>query len=384
VAVGRRRERELDFAVAAGAVSLALSLGPVLWVFSTPHEAPLPYALFEKAMPVLRLGGATSRFQALAFLPLALGVAFAATRLLAARKARWVAALAVVLAAELAPADPGHSVWPFDPPDPAMAVIAASNVPGNVFDVDPGNLDMIHQLLHGRPQVFGCLSRIPPAALNRRFDDPVVGAFLNADRPVPDLPPAVSAAWLRHRWNVAFVVSPSFPQFESRARALGFPQIAKSDRGDLAVVFRVPEDPLPLAERIDFHELAAQPLAAMRTGVFAEGLHGPETIPFEGRQEPGCWTRADVTLFVPLAPGDYRLHLAAPGETAPLVTVRWGAGRQTSSRVFTRVQEIPLRVEPGDRFSDGVVRLELHAAPTLREAWKGGRELGAFLISLSR
>ncbi|MFI5197992.1 MAG: hypothetical protein ACHQJD_05190 [Thermoanaerobaculia bacterium] len=384
VAVGRRRERELDFAVVAGAVSLALSLGPVLWVFSTPHEAALPYAFLEKIFPAVRLGGVACRFQALAFLPLSLGVAFAATRLFAAGKAWVVVALTVILAAEFAPADPGHSVWPFDPPDPAMAAIASSNIPGNVFDVDPGNLDMIHQLLHGRPQVFGCLSRVPSVALNQRFEDPVVGAFLNADRPVPDLPPAVSAAWLRHRWNVAFVVSPSFPQFESRARALGFPQIARSERGDLAVVFRVPEDSLPLAERVDFHELAAQPLAAMRRGVFAEGLHGPETIPFEGRQEPGCWTRADVTLFVPFAPGDYRLRLAAPGETAPLVSVRWGAGRETSTRVVDRVQEIPLRVEPGDRFADGLVRLDLHTAPTLREAWKGGRELGAFLISLSR
>jgi hypothetical protein len=384
VAVGRRRERELDFAVAAGAASLALSLGPVLWIFSTPRAAPLPYALLEKAMPVLRLGGATSRFQALAFLPLALGVAFAATRLLAAGKVRIVAALAVVLAAEFAPADPGHSVWPFDPPDPAMAAIADSKAPGNVFDVDRGNLDMIHQLLHGRPQVFGCLSRIPPAALKQRYEDPVIGPFLDSDRPALDLPPAVSAAWLRDRWNVAFVVSPSFPQFESRARALGFPEIAKSDRGDRAVVFQVPEDPLPFVERVDFHELAAQPLAAMRSGIFAEGLHGPETPPFEGREEPGCWTRADVTLFAPLAPGDYRLRLAAPGETAPLVTVRWGAGRETSSRVVERVREIPLRIEPGDRFADGLVRLELHAAPTLREAWKGGRELGVFLISLSR
>jgi hypothetical protein len=385
VAVGRRRERELDFAVVAGAVSLALSLGPVLWVFSTPHEVPLPYTLLEKALPVVRLGGVTCRFQALAFLPLALGVAFAATRLLAAGKARGVAALAVILAAEFAPADPGHSVWPFDPPDPTMAAIASSRVPGNVFDVDPGNLDMIHQLLHGRPQVFGCLSRVPPAASLRRFEDPIVGAFLNADRPVPDLSPAISAAWLRHRWNVAFVVSPSYPQFESRARALGFPEIARSERGDLAVVFSVPEDPLPVVERVDFHELAAQPqLAAMRSGIFAEGLHGPEAPPFEGRQEPGCWTRADFTLFVPLAPGDYRLRLAAPGETAPLVTLRWGPGRETSARVVERVQEIPIRIEPGDRFADGLVRLELHAAPTLREAWKGGRELGVFLISLAK
>jgi hypothetical protein len=385
VALGRTREREIDFALAAGAASLFLSLGPVLRVFSTPTGISLPYAILERLAPTLRLGGAVNRFQALAFLPLALGVAFAATRLLAAGKVRWVAILAVVLAAEFAPADPGHSVWPFDPPDPAMAAISGSVVPGNVFDVDPGNLDMIHQLLHGRPQVFGCLSRIPPAALKQRFEDPVLGVFLDADRPPPDFPPAVSAAWLRHRWNVAFVVSPSFPQFESRARVLGFPQIAKSERGDRAVVFRVPEDPLPPAERVDFHELAAQPpLAAMRSGIFAEGLYGPETPPFEGRQVPGCWTKADVTLFVPLAPGDYRLRLAAPGETAPLVTVRWGKGRVTTEHVAERVREIPLRIEPGDRFADGLVRLDLHASATLREAWKGGRELGAFLISLSK
>ncbi|HSB63194.1 MAG TPA: hypothetical protein VLJ18_03465 [Thermoanaerobaculia bacterium] len=385
VAVGKRRERELDFAVAAGAVSLALSLGPVLWVFATPHEVPLPYSALEKAIPALRLGGATSRFQALAFLPLALGVAFATTRLVASGKARVVAATAVVLAAEFAPADPGHSVWPFDPPDPAMAAITDAKVPGNVFDVDPGNFDMIHQLQHGRPQTFGCLSRIPYAALKRRWEDPVIGAFMAVDRPAPDLPPAVTAAWLRNRWNVAFLVSPSLPQFESKTRALGFPQIARSERGDRAVVYRVPEEPLPHVERIDFLELAAQPpLAAMRGGVFAEGLHGPETPHFEGREERGCWTGADVTLFVSLAPGDYRLRLAAPGKTAPLVTVRWGKGRETSERVVERVREIPLRIEQEDRFADGLVKLELHAAPTLREGWKGGRELGVFLVSLSR
>jgi hypothetical protein len=314
-----------------------------------------------------------------------LGVAFAATRLLAAGKARMVAVLAVVLAAELAPADPGHLVWPFDPPDPAMAAIAGSKIPGTVFDVDPGNFDMIHQLQHGRAQTFGCLSRVPPAVQTRRWEDPVIGAFMDGNRPVPDLPPAVSAAWLRDRWNVAFVVSPSSGWLESKARALGFPQIAKSERGDRAVVFRVPLDPLPLADRIDFHELAARPpLTAMRRAIFAEGLHGPETPPFEGRPEAGCWTKADVTLFVPLAPGDYRLRLAAPGETSPLATMRWGNGRETSEHVVERVREIPIRIAPDDRFADGLVRLELHAAPTLHEAWKGGRELGVFLISLER
>jgi len=264
-----------------------------------------------------------------------------------------------------------------------MAAIASSKSPGIVLDVDPGNLDMIHQLQHGRPQVFGCLSRNPPDAVRKRFEDPILGMFLDADRPAPDLPPAVSAAWLRHRWNVAFVVRPGFPEFERKARALGFPEVARSARGDLAVVFGVPEDPLPPVLRVDFHELAAHPLEAMRSGIFAEGLQGPETLPFEGREEPGCWSRADVTLFASLSPGDYRLRLAAPGGTAPVVTVRWGAGRETSLRV-DRLQEVPLKIEPEDLGPDGIVRIRIAAAPTLREAWKGGRELGAFLISLSR
>jgi hypothetical protein len=384
VGFGRRRERELDFAVAAGAASLVLSLGPVLWIFSRPLSVPLPYALLEKALPVLRLGGVVARFQALAFLPLALGTAFAATRVLSRPGGRRLfAGAALLLAVEFAPVDPGRQVWPFEPPDPAMAAIASSKTPGIVLDVDPGNLDMIHQLQHGRPQVFGCLSRNPPDAFRKRFEDPILGAFLDPGPSLPAFQGAAAAAFLRNRWNVAFVVSPGFPELERKARALGFPEVARSARGDLAVVFRVPEDPLPPVSRVDFHEVAAYPLEAMRGGIFAEGLHGPETLPFEGREEPGCWSRADVTLFAPLSPGDYRLRLAAPGETAPVVTVRWGAGRETSMRV-DRLQEIPVMIVPQDLGPDGIVRIRIVAAPTLREAWKGGRELGAFLISLSR
>jgi len=187
VAVGRRRERELDFALVAGAASLVLSLGPILRVFSTPTGVRLPYAVLERLVPALRLGGAVNRFQALAFLPLSLGVAFAATRFLAKGRRRVVVAGVLLIAVEFAPADPGHSVWPFDPPDPAMAAISASAQPGIVLDTDPGNLDMIHQLEHGRPQVLGCLSRTPPAALARRLADPVIGPLLEegADARLP-------------------------------------------------------------------------------------------------------------------------------------------------------------------------------------------------------
>ncbi len=383
VSFGRMREREIDFALVAGAASLVLSLGPVLRIFATPTSVPLPYAFLERLVPALRLGGAVNRFQALAFLPLALGVAFAASRLLAARRGAAVLTGMLLLAVEFAPADPGHSVWPFDPPDPAMAAIAGSTAQGIVLDVDPGNLDMIHQLEHGRPQVLGCLSRTPPAALSRRLADPVIGPLLDESAPASGLSPAVAAAWLRHRWNVAFVVSPGFPEFEKRARVLGFPEIARSDRGDRAVVFRVPEELLPDVSGVGFHELASDASRGRRRGIFFEGLYGGESVPWEGRAEAGCWTGAEVLLLAPLAPGSYRLRLAGPSETRPSLTLRWGK-REARVGPFEGIFEVPLLVGPGDRTPDGMVRITMKVAPTLREDWKGGRELGVYLISLSK
>jgi hypothetical protein len=383
ISCGRARERELDFALVAGAASLVLALGPVLRVFSTPTGIPLPYALLEKLVPALRLVGAVNRFQALAFLPLALGVAFAASRLLAGGRRAAVLVGTLLLAAEFAPADPGHSVWPFDPPDPAMAAISGSPAPGIVLDIDPGNLDMIHQLQHGRPQVLGCLSRTPPAALSRRLADPVIGPLLDESTPASGLSPAVAGAWLRHRWNVAFVVSPGFPEFERRARALGFPEIATSDRGDRAVVFRVPEEPVPDVAGVDFHGVAGGPLGGRKKGIFFEGLYGPERVPFGGPPEPGCWTRGEVVLLVPLAPGSYRLRLGAPSDTRPTVAIRWGA-REARVGPFEGISEVPLLVVGADRTPDGMVRIAMNVAPTLREDRKGGRELGVFLVSLSK
>ncbi len=383
VAAGRAREREIDFALVAGAVALVLSMGPVLRVFSTPTGVPLPYAALERLVPAFRLGGAVNRFQALAFLPLALGVAFAATRLLAKGRRAVVVLGTLLLAVEFAPADPGHSVWPFDPPDPAMTAISVSPLPGIVLDIDPGNLDMIHQLEHGRPQILGCLSRTPPAAIGRRLADPVIGPLLDAKAPASGLAPPVAAAWLRHRWNVAFVVSPGFPEFEERARALGFPEIARSERGDRAVVFRVPEEPISEVVRIDFRRLVSDPDGERKRGIFFEGLHGPERVPWAGRAEAGCWAGAEVLLLAPLAPGRYRLRLAGPPETRPSIMLRWG---RSEARVgpFEGISEVSLPVAPEDRSPDGMVRITMTVAPALREAWKGGRELGVFLISLAK
>jgi hypothetical protein len=383
VAIGRGREREIDFALAAGGAALVLSLGPVLRVFSAPTGVPLPYAAVDALIPVLRLGGAVNRFQALAFLPIALGVAFATTRLLARGRRAWVVAGALLAFAELTPADPGHSVWPFDPPDPAMVAISGAAAPGVVLDIDPGNLDMIHQLQHGRPQVLGLLSRTPAGALGRRLADPVIGPLLDENAPAAGLSPAVAAAWLRHGWNVAFVVSPGFPEFEQRARGLGFPEVARSDRGDSAVVYRVPEEPLPPVSRVDFNEGAANPAGERRRGIFLGGLHGPESVPWDGGIEAGCWTRSEVLLLAPLPPGSYRLRLAGPPETKPTVAIRWGT-REAAAGPFEGILEIPLFVGPEDRSPDGMVRITMTVAPVLREDWKGGRELGVFLISLAK
>jgi hypothetical protein len=243
---------------------------------------------------------------------------------------------------------------------------------------------MIHQLQHGRRQILGLLSRTPARLVAPRLADPVIGPLLGA-APLPGLPPAVSAAWLRHRWNVAFVVSPGFPEPAARARALGFPEIGRSDRGDLAVVYRVPEEVVPAVAGVIFHEVAGDPAGGRKRGIFFEGLFGPERVPWGGPPEAGCWTGSEVLLLIPLAPGTYRLRLAGPPETRPAVAIRWGM-RSAAATIgpFKGISEISLRVSPEDRAPDGTVSFALSVAPALRENWKGGRELGVFLISLSK
>jgi hypothetical protein len=148
-------------------------------------------------------------------------------------------------------------------------------------------------------------------------------------------------------------------------------------------VFRVPEEPVPDVVGVEFHELAGDPPGGRKEGIFFEGLYGPERVPFDGPPEPGCWTRGDVLLLVPLAPGSYRLRLGAPSDTRPTVAIRWGA-REARVGPFEGISEVPLLVGPADRTPDGMVRVTMTVAPTLREDWKGGRELGVYLISLSR
>jgi hypothetical protein len=360
MAVGRRRVRALDPFLLAGAAGLLLALGPKLRIFDRLLEVPLPYALVERLVPALRLGGCVNRFVALASLPLALGTAFAATRLLAARTASGraiVAAGALFYAVEVAPVNPGVAVWPYTPADPAMVAIANAPETGNVFDVDGGAAALIRQLRHGRPQVLGYVSRTPPAGLARRLDDPVVGPLLTEDRARIPVPPAASAALLRDRWNVAFVVSPDVEPYRSRARSLGFPLFAATP--GLSLVWRVPDEPLPPLNELAVAD-TADPARAPSGGAFGWGFGPATTLDAGGGSYAGRWAGADSGLLVPLAAGRYALLAAAISPAR--VVARWGRAHELA-RTVSAPAALELDVTPDDLAGDGTLLVSLHAEP---------------------
>lgn len=372
----RRRPRDLDFALLSGGAALLLALGPQPRVFDRLLEIPLPYAWLEKAYPPLALGGCVNRFVLLAFLPLALGTALAfarlAPRLSPARLRVLAAAAAIGILVEYAPADPGASTAPLYPPDPAMAALRAAPGAGSVLDLETGVDPLVRQIAHGRPQTFGYLSRTPPSRREARLLDPLLAPLLDATRPASPLPRAVAAALLRDRWGVGFVVSPASGALAVRARSLGFDFLAGSDR---SLVFRVPSAaPPPSGSGLDFGEdLAAQ-------GAVGWGLHEVETVDPGSGPVRGRWTREEAELLVPLAPGGYRLALAAPRPFPPRVVVRWGPGRETALTA-AGPREVPLAFSPSDRLPDGMARLSIRVEPAWRDGW--GRPLGVFVTSIS-
>jgi hypothetical protein len=235
----RKRPRELDFALASGAVALVLSLGPYARVFDRLLEVPLPYALLERLVPPLRIGGCVNRFHLLVFLPLALATAFALDRLAARvrRPSALYVIVALLIAVEYAPMDPGVSTWPLTPPDPALRALSDSGIPGGVLDIDPGQDALIRQLQHQRPITFGWIARRPRMLFKARAADPVLGPLLDPSQSHTMLPSEV-ALHLKRRWKVAFVVAPDWEPHRSRAARLGLPLFARD--GGRTVIYRVP------------------------------------------------------------------------------------------------------------------------------------------------
>jgi len=341
----RKRVRALDFALLAGGLGLLLALGPQPRVFDRLLELPLPYALAERLLPALRVGGCVNRYIQIIYLPLALGTAFAADRLLAARRRGLLAAGALLLAFEYAPADPGVTV-PDDGPG-----LAALN--GNVLDVDTGAGALARQLVHRQPQLFGYLSRTPPRSLRLRSDDPLLGPLLSPEATARRLPPAAAGALLRHRWGAATVLAPDSSPLRERALALGFPRQPSPPGGLL--VFRVPEEPLaPLPG-------AALAEPAEERGVFAWGFAEAASLLVDGPRVTGRFCgEGESVLLLPLAPGAYALEVASAG--AGRLELRWGRGR-TAVRTVTGRMRLPLPVAAHDLAPDGTLTLSLRVAP---------------------
>jgi len=367
----RRRPRDLDWALAAGMAALVLALGPAPRVFDHHIPVALPYGWLERIVPGLALGGCVSRFVQLALLPLALAVGWAADRLLAlGTRGRVVGLMAVaVLALEYAPVAPGVQPWPHDP---AMTAIATAPGAGTVADLDLGVGALVRQLEHRRPQTFGYLSRTPTAQWRRRVADPVLGPLLGT-RPVESAPPLpVAAAWLRHRWEVRWLVAPTASEAGGRAEALG---LAVAERGARSEVLPVPTLPLAPVGRVDLGEPEA-PLA--RAGVVLEGLYAPETVGVADRTVRGRWTGPEARLLVPVRPGRVILTVAAPRPGAPRLGVSWAGARRELE--VAGVVEVALEVPAAALGTDHAVLIELHAEPFHPE--HDSRELGVFLVTL--
>lgn len=375
-ATGRRRVRALDPALTAGFLALVLSLGPKPRFFDTIVALPLPYWFLEKLFPSLMLGGCMNRLEALAFLPLALGTAAAAGRLLASgtwRERTAVTCGAAFLACEYAIVDPGVSVFPYEPPDPAMVAVAASPVRGNVLDVGPGVGALIRQLRHGRPQTFGYLSKAPLTQKHARLEDPLVGPLLDDSIRPLGIPPAAAAAALRHRWGVAFVMTSDASPNRERAARLGFPLFARTP--GLSIVYALPEERLAPAGSIRFEDRGR---ADLSRGIFSWSFFRPETLNIAGVRRTGRWTAPSALLLAPLAPGRYELSVGALRLDTPLLVVSWGAGRRAEAPV-AGVTSVPLDVRPEDVATDGTVLFHLETVPY--EA-PDGRALGVFVLAL--
>lgn len=326
VGVGRRREKALDFALVAGGLGVLLALGPQLRVFDRLLELPLPYALAERLFPPLRVGGCPNRYIAVAFLPLALGTALLATRLLARGRRALVAVGALAIVLEYAPVDPGLSLWPFLPPDPSMEAIARAPGTGIVLDLDRTTPALIRQLRHGRPQLLGYLSRTPASLERRRLEDPIVGPLLDAGRPPVPVTPDLAAALLRSRWCVEFLAADDGSPAAARAARLGFPVFSRTE--GRSIVFRVPAGPL-----------------GPGTGTLTWGLDAERRI------------GAEAGLLTSAVPGDYALRVDAGAPTR--LALRWGTDPERV-RTVQGIETLPVAVRPAD-LTDGALLLTIAA-----------------------
>ncbi len=325
-----RPSRFLIAVATASGIALVLSLGPVLQFAGRDTGIPLPYQGLQALVPSLAIGGGVNRLLLLVPLALSLGVAGTVTEMMSKgskRRLSCFALCAVALLVEYAPAHPGLSSFPYVPPDPAMVAIANSTESGFVVDLDAGLPGIFRQLRHGRPQVFGYMSRAPLASVEKRRRDPLLG---------------------------------------ERAAPFGFPVLARSG---LSFAFRVPDDTLP---RLSDLSLSTSDKAELEKGIRLESFSEPVGS--------GRWVFTRAEIFFPAQAGTWDLFIEElKPETAKLI-LTWGEKRprQREYALAAGHTSVPFSVEDEDLTQKGGLRLRLEVLGA------GRAEAGILVASLAK
>lgn len=195
---GARRYRLASVFLAIAAVGAILALGPQLQVGGRLLPVTLPYAWIENVMPILKFGGAPSRFSWLA----TFGGAVAAGAGLAALCERGHrGCIAAVLVTSLGLVES----WPCALPTssyPRIAVMEKWTQGGGdwaVLDATGWSRSLWHQMQHRRPIVGGYVTRVSVKSRRHVLEDPVLMMFFAHlfRLPQPSTPPDAATTYKR-------------------------------------------------------------------------------------------------------------------------------------------------------------------------------------------
>jgi hypothetical protein len=205
---GTRRYRMASVFAAMAAVGAVLALGPQLQVGGRLLPVTLPYAWMESLVPILKFGGAPSRFSWLA----TFGGAVAAGAGLAAlceRGRRGCIAAVLVTALALVESWPCALPTSSYPRIPVMETWAQGGGDWAVLDATGWSRCLWHQMQHRRPIVGGYVTRVSAASRGRVLDDPVLMMFVAHLFRLPQPSPPPDAAAMQRRLvelRIRFVV----------------------------------------------------------------------------------------------------------------------------------------------------------------------------------
>lgn len=143
------------------------SLGPTLRIWGRAWPVPLPYRILRLVIPPLKLTGVPVRMVAMVFLSCAVIAANSLKWMFEGRKWTRMAAAAIIVLMVLEYLPKPMSQAPTAVPD---YVIRLAHLPGKgaVLDLAVGGAEtMYNQTVHGKPLVFGYISRVPRSVLRK-------------------------------------------------------------------------------------------------------------------------------------------------------------------------------------------------------------------------